>query len=158
MNTNKVLILGLEKQRINLLSSLLKEMEAEVFAVENIQDAENLLGETINKTLSRGGSVLIPVLAVGRAQEIMIIIEDLMRKNVIPKVPVYLDGMIWEATAIHTTYPEYLKPELKDRIFHKGENPFLSEIFALPRQIRNLFNGACNSGNSGEDFAPLRVL
>ena len=93
------------------------------------KDAENLICETINKTLARGGSVLIPVLAVGRAQEIMIIIEDLMRKNKIPKTPVYLDGMLWDATAIHTTYPEYLKPELKDRIFHKGENPFLSEIF-----------------------------
>ncbi len=93
------------------------------------KDAEQKICETINKTLKRGGSVLIPVLAVGRSQEIMIILENLMRKNKIPKTPVYLDGMIWEATAIHTTYPEYLKPVLKDRIFHKGENPFLSEIF-----------------------------
>jgi predicted metal-dependent RNase len=37
--------------------------------------------------------------------------------------------MIWEATAIHTTYPEYLNVELQDMIFHKGQNPFLSQSF-----------------------------
>jgi len=43
-------------------------------------------------------------------------------------VPVYLDGMIWEATSVHTAYPEYLNRSLKNSIF-QGENPFLSDIF-----------------------------
>jgi hypothetical protein len=42
---------------------------------------------------------------------------------------VYLDGMIWEATAIHTAYPEYLNNKLRNQIFQQGENPLLSEIF-----------------------------
>jgi predicted metal-dependent RNase len=37
--------------------------------------------------------------------------------------------MIWEATAIHTTYPEYLRDDLRERIFHEDENPFLAEQF-----------------------------
>jgi len=37
--------------------------------------------------------------------------------------------MIWEATAIHTAYPEYLSPELRERIFRADENPFLSDLF-----------------------------
>jgi hypothetical protein len=37
--------------------------------------------------------------------------------------------MIWEATAIHTAYPEYLNNKLRSQIFQKGENPLLSEIF-----------------------------
>jgi predicted metal-dependent RNase len=40
-----------------------------------------------------------------------------------------LDGMIWEATAIHTTYPEYLSRKLRHQIFHQGHNPFLSDVF-----------------------------
>ncbi len=59
----------------------------------------------------------------------MIVLEEAIRKGWIPNVPVYLDGMIWEATAIHTTYPEYLNVELQDMIFHKGQNPFLSPSF-----------------------------
>ncbi|MFW5927786.1 MAG: MBL fold metallo-hydrolase RNA specificity domain-containing protein, partial [Thermoplasmatota archaeon] len=39
------------------------------------------------------------------------------------------DGMIWEATAIHTAYPEFLNNKLKKKIFHQDENPFLSDIF-----------------------------
>ncbi len=46
MNSDKVLILGLDKKRVNLLSSLLKEVEAEVFTVDNVQDAENLLSSS----------------------------------------------------------------------------------------------------------------
>jgi Predicted metal-dependent RNase, consists of a metallo-beta-lactamase domain and an RNA-binding KH domain len=59
----------------------------------------------------------------------MVVLEDYMRKNEISKVPVYLDGMIWEATAIHAAYPEYLNRDLRERMFKKTDNPFLSDIF-----------------------------
>jgi predicted metal-dependent RNase len=59
----------------------------------------------------------------------MLVLEDLMRNKHIPNVPVYLDGMIFEATAIHTAYPEYLNSQLRTQIFQTGENPFLSEMF-----------------------------
>jgi len=59
----------------------------------------------------------------------MLVLEEAMRSGDIPEVPVHLDGMIWEATAIHTTYPEYLRDDLRDRIFHDDENPFLAEEF-----------------------------
>jgi len=92
-------------------------------------EAEKVLMNIINETLSRGGKVLVPAFSVGRAQELMIALEDHMNRGAITQVPVFLDGMIWEATAIHTTYPEYLNRELRDQIFHKGKNPFISEIF-----------------------------
>jgi len=52
-----------------------------------------------------------------------------MREGDIPEMPIHLDGMIWEATAIHTTYPEYLRDDLRDRIFHGDSNPFLAPQF-----------------------------
>jgi len=72
---------------------------------------------------------LIPVFAVGRSQEVMIVLENLVRTKKIPKISVDLDGMIWEATAIHTAYPEYLNNKLRAQIFQQGENPLLSDIF-----------------------------
>ena len=59
----------------------------------------------------------------------MRVIEELMRTGKLPTMPVYLDGMIWEATAIHTAYPEYLNSQLRTQIFQQNENPFLSPIF-----------------------------
>lgn len=91
--------------------------------------AERDLVEIINATLSRDGKVLIPVLAVGRAQELILVLEEYIRKRILREIPVHIDGMISEATAIHTTHPEYLSKELRERIFHQGSNPFLADFF-----------------------------
>ncbi|MCX6695238.1 MAG: beta-CASP ribonuclease aCPSF1 [Candidatus Altiarchaeota archaeon] len=93
----------------------------------NRRDAETLLIDTIKKTVENNGKVLIPVFSVGRSQEVMMVLENAYRFNEL-NVPVYLDGMIWEATAIHTSYPEYLKSHIKHRVFN-GYNPFLVDAF-----------------------------
>lgn len=93
------------------------------------QEATSRLSDIITITIKKKGKLLIPVFAVGRSQEVMIVIENLVKTKKIPKINVYLDGMIWEATAIHTAYPEYLNNKLRTQIFQQGENPLLSEIF-----------------------------
>lgn len=93
------------------------------------EESEEKLIEILKRTLGRGGKVIIPAFAVGRAQEIMLLLEDCSRNGILGDVPIYLDGMIWEATAIHTAYPEYLSSNLSNRILHQDQNPFLSDIF-----------------------------
>ncbi|MBR5999582.1 MAG: beta-CASP ribonuclease aCPSF1 [Candidatus Methanomethylophilaceae archaeon] len=92
-------------------------------------DASKELHDLLQRATENGGKVLIPVFAVGRSQEVMLVIEEMMRNGRLPKMNVYLDGMIWEATAIHTAYPEFLNTSLKTQIFQQNENPFLSPIF-----------------------------
>ncbi|HET6404607.1 MAG TPA: beta-CASP ribonuclease aCPSF1 [Candidatus Thermoplasmatota archaeon] len=93
------------------------------------QQAQDQMKEICQRVLPRGGKLVVPCFAVGRSQEIMLVMEELIRNGDVPRVPVYLDGMIWEATAIHTAYPEYLNNELRNEIFHEGSNPLLSDIF-----------------------------
>jgi uncharacterized protein len=93
------------------------------------QEADEYMIKVIKETFERGGKVLIPVLGSGRAQEVMIIVERLIREGKIPTAPVYLDGMLWDITAIHTAYPEFLNRNIRQQIFHKENNPFLAEIF-----------------------------
>ncbi|MCI4344823.1 MAG: beta-CASP ribonuclease aCPSF1, partial [Thermoplasmata archaeon] len=81
------------------------------------------------KVLARNGHLVVPVFAVGRSQEVMLVLEERMREGKLARVPVYLDGMIFEATAIHTAYPEYLNSQLRTQIFQQGDNPFLSDVF-----------------------------
>jgi len=95
----------------------------------NRADAEERLYGVFREVLERGGKIIIPAFAVGRSQEVMLAIEEGMRLSKFPPVKVYLDGMIKEATAIHTTYPEYLNSELRNLIFKEGHNPFLAECF-----------------------------
>lgn len=114
-------------------------MESTYGGHEDVQpsrnNAEKQMMKTIYKTLKRGGKVLLPVFAVGRAQELMIGLEEYMRHGMIEEVPIHIDGMIWEATAIHTTRPEYLSKDLRDQIFHMGRNPFISEAFHKVQNI-----------------------
>ena len=93
------------------------------------QEATERLNDIIQSCIKKKGKLLVPVFAVGRSQEVMIVLENLVRTKKIPEIPVFLDGMIWEATAIHTAYPEYLNNKLRAQIFQQGENPLLSEIF-----------------------------
>ena len=90
-------------------------------------ECEKLLRNIVKETIKKGGKVLIPVLAVGRAQEILVVLENLMRIGELPKIPIYTDGMIREASAITTAHPEFLSKNLRERIFHAGQNPFLAE-------------------------------
>ncbi len=93
------------------------------------KESERDVINTINRTTARGGKVMVPVFAVGRAQELMVVLAEYMNQGVLNEVPIYLDGMIWEATGIHTTYPEYLNKNLRNQIFHRGRNPFLAPAF-----------------------------
>jgi KH/beta-lactamase-domain protein len=108
------------------------------------QEAEERLVQTINKTLERGGKVMIPVPAVGRAQEIMLVIDRYMKLGMLRETPVFIEGMISDATAIHTAYPEYLSREVRNSILHKGVNPFQSDYFTLvehPSARENIISG-----------------
>jgi KH/beta-lactamase-domain protein len=94
-------------------------------------EAEEALTNIINKTLERKGKVLIPVPAVGRAQEIMLVIDGYMKRGMMKEAPVFIEGMISEATAIHTAYPEYLGREVRHSILHEEVNPFQSDYFTI---------------------------
>jgi uncharacterized protein len=86
--------------------------------------------ESINKTLTEGGKVLIPVPAVGRAQEIMLVMAKEMHDGRLIESPIYIEGMISEASAIHMSYAHYLGADVR-RSVSQGVNPFLSEYFTV---------------------------
>ena len=86
--------------------------------------------ESINKTLMDGGKVLIPVPAVGRAQEIMLVMAKEMKEGRLIESPIYIEGMISEASAIHMSYAHYLGSEVR-RSVSQGINPFQSEYFTV---------------------------
>jgi KH/beta-lactamase-domain protein len=90
----------------------------------------NSFTENINQTLTNGGKVLIPVPAVGRAQEIMLVLDKEMKEGRLIEAPIYIEGMISEASAIHMSYAHYLGQEVR-RSVSQGINPFQSEYFTV---------------------------
>ena len=92
-------------------------------------EAESKFVTIINATLGKRGKVLIPVPAVGRAQEILLVLDTYKKRGLLKDVPVFIEGMVTEATAIHTACPEYLTRAVRDLIFHEDVNPFQSDNF-----------------------------
>jgi uncharacterized protein len=86
--------------------------------------------ESINKTLMEGGKVLLPVPAVGRAQEIMLVMAKEMKEGRLIESPIYIEGMISEASAIHMSYAHYLGSDVRKSV-SQGINPFQSEYFTV---------------------------
>ncbi|SFQ23736.1 MBL fold metallo-hydrolase [Tranquillimonas alkanivorans] len=70
-------------------------------------DPEAELAPVLTRTFARGGTVLIPAFAVGRAQGLMYHVARLMARGEIPRVPVYLNSpMAIDATAIYHRHHE----------------------------------------------------
>ena len=93
------------------------------------QEVESAFINAINNTLTDEGKILIPIPAVGRAQEIMMVIDHYMKSGEMVEASVFTEGMISEASSIHEAYPEYLARELRQKILETDDNPFDSEYF-----------------------------
>ena len=93
------------------------------------KDSEQELIDFVNNVVSNNGKVLLPELGTGHAQEKMLLLDDAMRSGKIPKVPIYVDGMIWDINAVHTAYPDFLSNSLRANIF-ADRNPFVSDVFS----------------------------
>ncbi|PLJ77270.1 MAG: hypothetical protein B7L53_07595 [Thermofilum sp. NZ13] len=96
------------------------------------EEARLELAKIILETIEKKGIVLIPVLAVGRAQEVLLAILDLIRNKIIPPLPIYIEGMIDEVSAVHMTFPEYLSVTVRNLIYN-DQNPFTSENIHIYR-------------------------
>ncbi len=94
------------------------------------QQASQELQDLIQDTLGRRGKIFCPVFAVGRSQEVMIAIDQLFKSGIVKPVTVWVDGMISEATAIHSSHPNFLNRDLRRQMLKGGmDNPFNSSWF-----------------------------
>ncbi|MFB6190350.1 MAG: beta-CASP ribonuclease aCPSF1 [Candidatus Nanohaloarchaea archaeon] len=91
------------------------------------EEAQKKFLSKVKQTLNKGGKVIVPVFAVGRSQEILGLLSDELERSYFD-YPVYLDGMIKDANALHTAYPEFLSKKVQNKVFSDDEtSPFMHE-------------------------------
>ncbi len=70
-------------------------------------DTERQLAEQVRRAVGRGGRVIVPAFAVGRAQELVATLHDLMLRREIPELPIYVDSpLAAEATNVFKHHSE----------------------------------------------------
>lgn len=117
----------------------------DVFPREGVVAQKMLKG--IKETLAIGGKVIIPSFAVGRAQEILLMLDDYVNSGLIPKVPIYVDGMINKAMRIHRHNVIFCRKELQMRILMSDYDPFKSSNF-VPVESKSQRSKIVNSDES----------
>jgi metallo-beta-lactamase family protein len=79
---------------------------------KNSEDTATELAEAISTTFAKGGNVLIPAFAIGRTQDILYILNRLVRLGTLPKLTVTIDSPLAEkATRIYLSHPELFDEE-----------------------------------------------
>ncbi len=92
-------------------------------------DPMKVLGDVINKTAARGGVVIIPSFAVGRAQTLLYCLSQLKHKKVIPDIPIFLDSPM--AISVSNLFCQF-----KDE--HQLPAQQCTDIFSVATYIRNV--------------------
>ncbi|MEN1968831.1 MBL fold metallo-hydrolase [Lentibacillus sp. N15] len=114
---------------------------------------EKRLAENVAETIANGGFALIPAFALGRAQEVLLVLQDYMEKGLIPSFPIYVDGLVTPVSRIYRNYPHYLKGPVAHRVRTNGD-AFLTEGRCIPvsaKERESVINGkpACIVASSG---------
>lgn len=89
----------------------------------------NAMLASIKETINKGGKIIVPSFAVGRAQEVLFVLDDYIHSGLLQKVPIYVDGMINKAMRIHRHNVIYCRDELQKRILMSEDDPFKSDNF-----------------------------
>ncbi|MBP6932098.1 MAG: MBL fold metallo-hydrolase [Candidatus Methanofastidiosum sp.] len=90
------------------------------------KEREKELIQIIKETKKKKGNVLIPVFALGRGQDIMMILKEAKEKGLISQ-PIYVEGMLLRANDIYDNYPDWLNKSMFNLFKH--ESPFNSPMF-----------------------------
>jgi len=84
---------------------------------------EKLAG-IVNRTARRGGKIIIPAFAVGRTQQVVLMLHQLIDENRIPPLPMFVDSpLAVDVTKIFRKHSELFDEETR-AFLEKGEDPF----------------------------------
>ncbi|MFA5504192.1 MAG: MBL fold metallo-hydrolase [Vulcanimicrobiota bacterium] len=101
-------------------------------------DTDNLesLAEIVMEVAGRKGTLVIPAFAVERTQEILYLLEELIRRQDIPKLPVFIDSpMAVKATRLFAEYREYYDEEAT-ALVKRGEKVFNYKNLTLCESVK----------------------
>lgn len=99
---------------------------------ESVAEAEERLGQIVRRVAGRGGKVLIPAFALGRAQELVYSLHQLFRAGKIPGIPIFVDSPL----AVDVTSVFRLHPDLFDRDEKLVERTSVLFDFPLVQYVR----------------------
>lgn len=117
------------------------------------------LGKLICDTYDANGSVLIPVFALGKTQEVMLMLHELHRHDLIPEMPLFIGGLSTKITILHDQYADKVRRNypgfslLRDIDILVAQRKKRKELTYQTRCIYALSSGMMSEGTTSNHFA-----
>jgi len=87
-------------------------------------DVASTLADVVNRTAGRGGRIIVPSFAVGRTQQLVMILHQLMDAHRIPSISIFVDSpLAVNATEVFRKHPECYDAETR-KFLTEGDDPF----------------------------------
>ena len=91
---------------------------------KHVEHVENKLQAVVQRTAARGGRIIVPAFAVGRTQQLVLLLHQLTNEKRIPNIPIFVDSpLAVNVTAVHRDHPECFDKETLAYL-SDGEDPF----------------------------------
>jgi len=97
----------------------------------NRKEQERALVATVARVVGRGGRALLPAFAVGRAQEVALILRAARSTGELPPVPIHLDGMVRGVCDLYQAQVHDLNPRLQNYVRNARRPLFADPSFAV---------------------------
>lgn len=82
------------------------------------------LADAVRRAAARGGKIIAPAFAVGRTQQLVLLLHELIEEKQIPSIPVFVDSpLAVDVTEVFRRHT-YLFDEETSRFLRNGEDPF----------------------------------
>ena len=95
----------------------------------------NKLADVVNRTAGRGGRIIVPAFAVGRTQQLVLLLHQLFNEKRIPNIPIFVDSpLALNVTAVHRDHPECFDDETRQYLLHH-EDPFGFDRLQYIREV-----------------------
>ncbi len=102
----------------------------------------------LKRTFARGGVLLIPAFAVGRAQQMIVLMDELVTQGRMRPFPIHIDSpMAIDATRIYAAHPEASKASLQQ---HRRAQPAPRQVGPAAPDARRV-GGAQRDEGAGRD-------
>jgi metallo-beta-lactamase family protein len=89
-----------------------------------VGDVAATLADVVNRTAGRGGKIIVPCFAVGRTQQLVMILHQLIHAQRIPSIPIFVDSpLAVNATEVFRKHPECYDEETR-KFLTDGDDPF----------------------------------
>lgn len=118
---------------------------------KDVGDVSAKLAEAINRVCARGGRIIAPAFAVGRTQQLVVLLHELMKQERIPGIPIFVDSPL--AIAVTEVFREHAGDYDSETygFVQNGEDPF---CFGRLRYVREVADSKAINDLRG----PLMVI